>query len=171
MINHSIEQQYDLIRKPESVFILLCSSWRSSQSLHVPFKLERFQFFPLHYRIKGSLNGKVLPMCGRKKALSDFVTFLSLPFFYFLFFILLYITCVFCFLVFESVQFLCFALVNMFLFGYFQFCFIVARTIFFFFGDNMERSTSQLVFYWALVWVFLVEFPYQILIYSLRFNV
>ena len=33
---------------------------------------------PSHYQIKGSLNEKVLPRCGRKKAPSDFVTFFSL---------------------------------------------------------------------------------------------
>ena len=32
---------------PESVSILFCSSWRSSQGPHVPFELEQFQFFSL----------------------------------------------------------------------------------------------------------------------------
>ena len=39
-------QQHNRIGKPESASILLCSSWRSSQSPHVPFELEWFQFFP-----------------------------------------------------------------------------------------------------------------------------
>ena len=46
-VSHSTEQQYDLIGKLESVSIFLCFSWRSTQSPHVPFKLERFQIFPL----------------------------------------------------------------------------------------------------------------------------
>ena len=58
---------------------------------------------PPHRQINGLLNGKVLPRCGRKKARSDFVTFLSLP--------LLFacITCVFCFLDLSQSSFmLCF---------------------------------------------------------------
>ena len=47
MANHSIKQWHDSIWKPESASILSCSSWRSSQSPHVPFELEWFQFFPL----------------------------------------------------------------------------------------------------------------------------
>ena len=47
MVSHSTKQQHDSIWEPESASILSCSSWRSSQSPHVPFELERFQFFPL----------------------------------------------------------------------------------------------------------------------------
>ena len=47
MVSHSTEQRHDSIWKPESTSILSCSPWRSSQSFHVPFKLERFQFLPL----------------------------------------------------------------------------------------------------------------------------
>ena len=47
MVSHLIEQRHDSIWKTESASIFSCSSWRSSQSPHVPFKLERFQFFPL----------------------------------------------------------------------------------------------------------------------------
>ena len=47
MTSQSIEQRHDSIWKPESASILSCSSWRSSQSPHVPFELERFQFLPL----------------------------------------------------------------------------------------------------------------------------
>ena len=47
MVSHSIEQRLDSIWKPELTSILSCSSWRSSQNPHVPFELERFQFFPL----------------------------------------------------------------------------------------------------------------------------
>ena len=47
MVSHLIEQRHDSIWKTESASIFSCSSWRSSQSPHVPFKLERFQFFPI----------------------------------------------------------------------------------------------------------------------------
>ena len=81
---------------PELVSILSSSSWRSSQSLHVPFELERFQILPPHRQIKGLQNGKVLLRCGRKKALSDLVTFSLSPF---LFFVVMHYLCVllFCF--------------------------------------------------------------------------
>ena len=46
-VSHLTEQWHDSIWKPESASILSCSFLRSSQSSHVPFKLERFQFFPL----------------------------------------------------------------------------------------------------------------------------
>ena len=67
----------------ELVSILLCSSWRSSQSPHVPFELEWFQFFPPHRQFKGLLSGKDIPRCGRKKGPSDSITsslFLPFPF-------------------------------------------------------------------------------------------
>ena len=47
MASQSIEQWHDSIWKLESASILSCSSWRSSQSSHIPFEVERFQFFPL----------------------------------------------------------------------------------------------------------------------------
>ena len=75
---------------------------------------------PLHRRIKGLPNGKVFPRYGRKKALSDLVTLslsLSLVF-------ELHYLCVFAVLFWVSLV-LCFTLFNMFLFVYFQFCFIL----------------------------------------------
>ena len=45
-VSHSTEQWHDSIWKPESALILLCSSWRSFQSSHVPFEIEQFQLFP-----------------------------------------------------------------------------------------------------------------------------
>ena len=73
---------------------------------------------PPHRRIKGLLNRKVLPRCGRKKAPSDSVTFflsLSPSCFWFC------ITYMFCFHVLSQSSFMhCFVLFNMFLFGYFS---------------------------------------------------
>ena len=74
----------------------------------------------LPYRqIKGSLNRKVLPKCGRKKELSDLVFF-----FFFSPSIFVCITCVLlsCF---ESVWFYAMLCFNMFLFVCFQFCLIL----------------------------------------------
>ena len=68
---------------------------------------------PLH-QFKGLIKGKDLPRYGRKRTLSDFITF-----FYLLVFICC-ITCVFCFYYWVSLV-LCFVLFNMFLFVYFQF--------------------------------------------------
>ena len=58
-------------------------------------------FLP-HHRFKGFIKGKVLPGCGRKKAPSDSITFLSL----FLFCVC--ITYVFCFQVLSQSSYLCF---------------------------------------------------------------
>ena len=69
---------------------------------------------PPHHRFKGLIKGKVLPRCGRKWTLSNFITF------FYLFVLVCYITCVFCFYFWVSLV-LCFVLFNMFLFVYFQF--------------------------------------------------
>ena len=68
---------------------------------------------PLH-RFKGLIKRKVLPMCGRKRTLSDFITF------FYLLVLVCCITCVFCFYFWFSLV-LCFVLFNIFLFVYFQF--------------------------------------------------
>ena len=75
---------------------------------------------PPHRRIKGLLNEKVLPRCGRRKAQSHLVTIsLSLSF-------CLCITCVLCFLVFEPSSFMpCIVLTCFCLFVCFLFCFIL----------------------------------------------
>ena len=51
---------------------------------------------PPHHRFKSLIKGKVLPRCGRKRTVSDFITFFYLVFVY-------YITCVFCLSYYESV--------------------------------------------------------------------
>ena len=149
MVNHSTEQQYDLLGKPKSISILFNTSWRSSQNPHVPFELEQFQFFPLTVgskvhqteRFFQSVEGK------RKKALSDLVTFsLSLPFL----FLSLYYLCVLLFCLSQSSLF--FALFNMFLFSYFQFCFIFFFKIFFF--EKIEKYKNNVCLY-TLVLVYL----------------
>ena len=110
--NHSTKQQHDLVEKSESTSILFCSSWRSSQNPHVPFELEWFQFFPLSARSRVCQTERFFPRCGRKKALSDFVTFsLSLSPSCFCF----CITCVFCFCVWSQFSFM-YCFVNIFLF-------------------------------------------------------
>ena len=86
------------------------------------FQTWTVSILPPHRQIKSFQNGKVLPRCGRKKAPSDLVTFsLSLsPFRVFVFALLV------CFaFMFRVSLVLCFALFNMFLFVYFQFCFIL----------------------------------------------
>ena len=82
--------------------------------------LKALMTLTLHRQIKSLLNEKVLPRCGRKMASSDSITFLLLSSLF-----CFCITCVFCFY-FESLQFLCFALSNMFLRGYFSvlLCFV-----------------------------------------------
>ena len=77
------------------------------------FLLNLNGFPPLH-RFKGLIKGKVLLRCGRKRTLSDFITF------FYLFVLVCCITCVFCFYFWVSLI-LCFVLFNMFLFVYFQF--------------------------------------------------
>ena len=64
--------------------------------------------------VQGLIKGKVLPRCGRKRILSDFITF------FYLLVLVCCITCVFCFYFWVSLV-LCFVLINMFLFIYFQF--------------------------------------------------
>ena len=114
MVSHSTKQQHYHIRKLESVSILFCSPWRSSQSPHVPFELEWFQFFPPHLRFKDSLKGKALPTCGRKMVPSDSVTS-SLSSSYFWFALLVCLG-----LLFWVSLVLCIALFNLFLFVFFS---------------------------------------------------
>ena len=110
MVSHSIEQRHDIIRKPESVSIHFCSSWRSSQSPHVPFKLKQFQFFPLIAGSKVHSKERFFQGVEGKGLQVILSLFLSLPpcFCSHYLCVLLYL--------FKSVQFLCFALFNMFLF-------------------------------------------------------
>ena len=120
--NHSTKQQHDLVGKLESTSVLFCSSWRYSQSPHVPFELERFQFFPLSARSRVCQTERFFTRCGRKKVPSDFVTFSLSPLLVFAFALLV------CFaFVFGVSLVLCIILFNMFLFAYFfsfaLFCF------------------------------------------------
>ena len=77
---------------------------------------------PPHRRIKGLLNRKVLPRCGRKKAPSDSVTYSFSPLLVFVFALLV----CFAFIFWVNI-FLCIALFNIFLFVYLSvfalFCF------------------------------------------------
>ena len=75
---------------------------------------------PPHHQIKDSSNRKVLPRCGRKKALSNLVNFSLSPFLVFEYALLV----CFAFLFWVNLV-LCFALFNMFLLVCFQFCFIL----------------------------------------------
>ena len=96
------------------------------------FRTWTVSILSLHRQIRGLLNEKVLLRCGKKKAPSELVTFFfSLSLFPFCFWFC--ITYVFCFLV-LSYSSLYFVLFNMFLFVYFQFCFIlffIIKIIFF----------------------------------------
>ena len=68
-----------------------------------------------HHRIKGLLNGKVLPRCGRKRAPSDSVTFSLSPLLIFVFALLV------CYaLLFWVSLILCITLFNLFLFVFFS---------------------------------------------------
>ena len=82
------------------------------------FRTWTVSILPPHCRFKGLIKGKVLPRCGRKRAPSDSITFFSL--FMFLFLHNLYVLHLF----WVSLV-LCFTLFNMFLFVWFQFCFIL----------------------------------------------
>ena len=113
MVSHSTEQQYDLIRKPESVFILLCSSWRSTQSPHVPFEFNGFNSSPSPPD-QGFAKQKGSSKVWKEKGSKWFSHFFSLSPSSFCF----CIACVFCFLVLSQSS-LCFVLLNMFLFVYF----------------------------------------------------
>ena len=77
--------------------------------------LKGFNFFP-HHQFKGLIKENVLPRCGRKRTLSDFITF-----FYLLVFVCC-ITCVFCFY-FKSVQFYALLCLTCFCLFIFSFCF------------------------------------------------
>ena len=114
MVSHSTKQRHYHIGKLESVSILYCSRWRSSQSPHVPFELEWFQFFPPHLRFKDSLKGKALPTRGRKMVPSHSVTS-SLSSSYFWFALLVCLG-----LLFWVGLVLCIALFNLFLFVFFS---------------------------------------------------
>ena len=96
------------------LLLLLEISSKSSYSLQTWI----VAILPLLCRFKGSPKGKVLPRCGRKKAPSDLVIFLSLPLlflflhhfcvllyyfkivYFFFFYALLWLTC-FCLFVFQ----------------------------------------------------------------------
>ena len=97
-----------------------------------------------HRQIKGSLNGKVLTRCGRKKAQSDLVIFsLFPPLFLFMHYLCVLLSCFWVSLV------LCYVLFNMFLFVCFQFCFF-----FLFYKKNwkIKKIQKQCVFcvHWYL---------------------
>ena len=84
------------------------------------FRTWMASILPPHHQIKDSSNRKVLPRCGRKKALSNLVNFSLSPFLVFEYALLV----CFAFLFWVNLV-LCFALFNMFLFVCFQFCFIL----------------------------------------------
>ena len=78
------------------------------------FRTWTFSILPHFHQFKGLIKGNDLPRCGRKRTLSDFITF------FYLLVLVCCITCVFCFYFWVSLV-LCFVLFNMFLFVYFQF--------------------------------------------------
>ena len=123
MVSHLIEQQCVIIWWSRSNLTIFGSFWRSSQGPHVLFELERFQFFSLYLGSKvctkeGSFQG----VEGKRLKVIQSL-FLSLP-------LCFYITFLFCFLVFESVQFyalcvsLCFCL---FVFSFFLILFFIKK--------------------------------------------
>ena len=79
MVNHSKEQQHDLVGRSESASILFYSSWRSSQIPHVSFKLERFQFFPLTASSRVHSKERLFQGEEGKRAQSDSITFSLSP--------------------------------------------------------------------------------------------
>ena len=120
MVSHLTEQQYDLVGKPESVSILLCSSWRSSQSPYVPFEVEQFKFFSLTARsrfAKRKGSSKVWKEKGLQVILS---LILSLTFlFLFLHYLCVVLSC------FKSVLFYALLCLTCFCLFTFRFCFIL----------------------------------------------
>ena len=103
------------------------------------FRTWIVSILPPHLWFKGLVKGKVLSTCGRKRTLSDFITF-----FYLLVFVCC-ITSVFCFYFWVSLV-LCFVLFNMFLFVYFQFF------VYFFFDikilkKNWKKSEKYKIVY------------------------
>ena len=101
MVSHSTEQQCVIIWWSKSDSTIFGSSWRSFQGPHVPFKLEQFQFFPLTSRTKVQLQERIFlqnQSLERRRLKVIQSLFLSIP-------LCFCITFLFCFLVFESVQF------------------------------------------------------------------
>ena len=88
---------------------------------------------PLHCRIKGLLNGKVPPRCGRKRAPSDSITYSLSLLRVFLFLHYLY---VFAFIFWVSLV-LCIAFFNMFLFGHFS------VLLYFVFHKNFKKNFEK----------------------------
>ena len=86
------------------------------QKPHVPFELERFQFFPLSLRSKVHTKERSFQGVEEKKAQSDSVTFSLSPFMF-------CITCLFCFLVLSQSSFMLCVFSFMFLFWLFSVCF------------------------------------------------
>ena len=89
---------------------------------------------PFHCRFKGLLDGNVLPRCGRRRALSDSITFLSLSSCF-----CVCITYVFCFHVLNQSSFML-CLFNMFLFGYFS---VFALFLFFFIKKKKKLKNQK----------------------------
>ena len=81
---------------------------------------------PSHRRLKDLIKGKVLPGCGRKMALSDSITFLSLSSCF-----CVCITCVFCFQVLSQSSFYALLCLT---------CFCLVFFSFFFNKKNFEKS-------------------------------
>ena len=111
------------------------------------FQTWTVSILPPHHRFKGSLKGNVLLRCGRKRAPSDSITFLSL----FLFLCLHYL-CVFAFKFWVSLVFY-FALFNMFL--------IVFSFVYFVFNKKKlknQKNTKTMYVLCKLVLVYL-EWP------------
>ena len=120
MVSYSTEQQYDRETKISFHPLLLLLEIFSKPSCS--FRTWTVSILSLHCWIKGSLDEKVLPRCGRKKAPSDSITFSLSPFLVFVFALLVCFT----FLFWVSLV-LCNALFSMLLFVYFfsfaLFCF------------------------------------------------
>ena len=100
------------------------------------FRTWIVSILPPHLLFKVLVKGKVLPRCGRKRTLSDFITF-----FYLLVFTCC-ITCVFCFHFWVSLV-LYFVLFNMFLFVYFQFFFFFCLFCFWYKNKNKNWKKSE----------------------------
>ena len=119
MASHSTKQRHDSIRKPESTSILSCFSWRSFQSPHVPFKLERFQFFPFTTGSRVCSKERFF-QCVEGKGLQviQSLFFLSSCF-------CVCITCVFFFQVLSQSSFYVLFCLTCFCLVIFQFCFVL----------------------------------------------
>ena len=64
-------------RKVTRPFCWACAQGRYGPGISMPYTFQTLtvSILPPHSRFKGSLKGKVLPRCGRKRAPSDSITF------------------------------------------------------------------------------------------------